>query len=95
MARRFGGRGRSTGPPKKKKVLRGNKRNRCRFCNPEEGEKLGYVDYKDVMILKKLTTTQGKMFGRKRSGNCARHQRKVRTAVKRARFMALLPFVGE
>lgn len=85
----------STGRPKKKRSVRDGKRNRCRFCNPEDGGKVGYVDYKDVGILKKLTTTQGKMFGRKRSGNCARHQRAVRQAVKRARFMALLPFVGE
>ena len=80
---------------KKKKTLRGTKRNRCRFCNPEEGAQVDYVDYKDVGVLKKLTTTQSKLFGRKRSGNCARHQRKVQAAVKRARYMALLPYVGE
>jgi len=52
------------------------------------------VDYKDMPSLVKLLTPQGKMFSRKRSGNCARHQRMVKRAVKLARFMALLPYVG-
>jgi small subunit ribosomal protein S18 len=60
----------------------------CRFCR--EGTK--YVDYKDVETLSKLLTHRGKIFSRKRSGNCAGCQRKVKTAIKRARFMALLPF---
>lgn len=60
----------------------------CRFCR--EGTK--YVDYKDVDTLQKLLTHRGKIFSRKRSGNCAGCQRKVKTAIKRARFMALLPF---
>jgi small subunit ribosomal protein S18 len=53
------------------------------------------VDYKDVQGLKKLCTSQGKLYGRKRSGNCAAFQRAVAVALKRARFMALLPYVGE
>ena len=60
----------------------------CRFCR--EGTK--YVDYKDIEILQKLLTHRGKIFSRKRSGNCAGCQRKAKTAIKRARFMALLPF---
>ena len=68
------------------------KDNRCRFCR--EKEVPGGVDYKDVGILQKLLTAQGKMFSRKRSGNCARHQRAIKWAVKRARHMALLPYVG-
>ncbi len=60
----------------------------CRFCR--EGTK--YVDYKDIETLQKLLTHRGKIFSRKRSGNCAGCQRKVKTAIKRARFMALLPF---
>ena len=52
------------------------------------------MDYKDLPSIVKLLTPQGKMFSRKRSGNCARHQRMVKVAVKRARFMALLPYVG-
>ena len=60
----------------------------CRFCR----EKTNYVDYKDIDTLQKLLTHRGKIFSRKRSGNCAGCQRKVKTAIKRARFMALLPF---
>mgnify|MGYP001239091380 CR=1 FL=1 len=63
---------------------------KCRFCRLRIGE----VDYKDVQSLMKLTTTQGKLFSRKRSGNCANHQRSARTAIKRARFMALVPFTA-
>ena len=62
---------------------------RCRFCR----EDTGVVDYKDVDRLSKLVTGQGRMFSRKRSGNCARHQRMFSTAVKRARFMGMLPYV--
>jgi small subunit ribosomal protein S18 len=53
------------------------------------------VDYKDVQGLKKLCTAQGRLLNRKRSGLCAAFQRAVAIAVKRARFMALLPYVGE
>jgi small subunit ribosomal protein S18 len=42
----------------------------------------------------KMTTQQGKMFSRKRSGNCAAHQRSTKLAIKRARFLALIPYVG-
>jgi small subunit ribosomal protein S18 len=61
----------------------------CRFCRG--GKK--YIDYKDE-VLQKLLTNRGKIFSRKRSGNCAGCQRKVKTAIKRARFMALLPFTS-
>ncbi|MBI2194311.1 MAG: 30S ribosomal protein S18 [Planctomycetes bacterium] len=63
----------------------------CRFCR----EKIGHVDYKDVTSLQKLTTKQGKLFSRNRSGNCARHQRLVKLAMKRARFLGLMPYSGE
>jgi small subunit ribosomal protein S18 len=62
----------------------------CRFCR----EKRTYVDYKDIDTLQKLLTNRGKIFSRKRSGNCAHCQRLVQQAVKRARFMALLPFTA-
>jgi small subunit ribosomal protein S18 len=45
-------------------------------------------------MLKKLCTARGKLFSRKRSGNCAKHQRKVKRAIKYARYLALLPYVG-
>ncbi len=60
----------------------------CRFCR--RGEK--YVDYKDIGTLGKLLTHRGKIYSRKRSGNCAGCQRKVKRAIKRARYMALLPY---
>lgn len=65
-------------------------RARCRFCR----EKVDDIDYKDTQTLQKLATGQGKLFSRKRSGNCARHQRQAQLAVKRARFMALMPYIG-
>jgi len=54
-----------------------------------------YVDYKDVELLKKLTNRQGKIIGRRKSGCTAVSQHAVAQAIKRARFMALMPYVGE
>lgn len=61
---------------------------RCRFCR----ENVDSIDYKDVDRLGKLTTGEARMFSRKRSGNCAKHQRMFEQAVKRARFLALMPY---
>jgi len=66
-------------------------KNRCRFCR--SGRKK--IDYKDVGDLEKLSTSQGKLFSRKRSGNCAKHQRQAKKAIKRARYIALLSYTGE
>jgi small subunit ribosomal protein S18 len=76
----------------KKKKRRENVReqNQCKFCR----SKVKYVDFKDTDILGKLLTHRGKIFSRKRSGNCAGCQRKVKMAIKRARFMGLLPFTS-
>ena len=60
----------------------------CRFCRGG----IKYIDYKDIDTLQKLLTNRGKIYSRKRSGNCAGCQRKAKTAIKRARFMALLPY---
>jgi len=73
----------------------GNRRKRCRSCTKEGCPRPAFVDYKDFRSLLRPTTNQGKMMGRKRSGNCAAFQRAVKDAVKRARFMALLPYTGE
>lgn len=54
-----------------------------------------YVDYRDLDLLKKLTNRQGKVIGRRKSGCTAVSQHAVTKAIKRARFMALLPYVGE
>ena len=54
-----------------------------------------YVDYKDLELLGKLINRQGKILGRRKSGCTAASQHAVTSAIKRARFMALLPYVGE
>ncbi|MHC4292773.1 MAG: 30S ribosomal protein S18 [Planctomycetota bacterium] len=63
---------------------------KCRFCRNSRD----YVDYKDIDTLSRLLTNRGKIYSRKRSGNCAGCQRKVKKAIKRARYMALLPFTA-
>ena len=88
MARRRLGPPRS-GPQKRKRRKRFQEQAKCRFCR----EKVQEVDYKDIAVLNKLTTQQGKIFSRKRSGNCAKHQRSAKRAIKRARFLALMPYV--
>jgi small subunit ribosomal protein S18 len=75
---------------KRKRKARFREQAKCRFCR----EKIKEVDYKDMGSLGKLTTQQGKLYSRKRSGNCAAHQRSCKLAVKRARFLALMPYVG-
>ncbi|WP_236620859.1 30S ribosomal protein S18 [Rhodopirellula sallentina] len=54
-----------------------------------------YVDYKDIELLSKMVNRQGRIMGRRKSGCTAASQHAVTAAVKRARFMALLPYVGE
>ena len=86
-------RGPSRGKPRagrRKSKSRYREQSKCRFCR----DKVREIDYKDVGALQKLTTQQGKIFSRKRSGNCARHQRSARRAIKRARFLSLLPYVS-
>jgi small subunit ribosomal protein S18 len=78
------------GGPKRKRKTRFHEQAKCRFCR----EKVKEADYKDLGAMTKLTTQQGKFFSRKRSGNCAAHQRSCKLAIKRARFMALVPYVG-
>jgi len=54
-----------------------------------------YVDYKDLELLKKITNRQGKIIGRRKTGCTAASQHAVTAAIKRARFMALMSFVGD
>jgi len=63
----------------------------CSFCM----DKIETIDYKDADRLRKYITERGKIIPRRISGNCARHQRQLTTAIKRARIMALLPFTVE
>ena len=74
----------------KKKKMRPREITKCRFCR----EKAEEIDYKDLVSLQKLVTGQGKHFSRKRSGNCARHQRMSCRALKHARFIGLMSFAG-
>ena len=60
----------------------------CIFCK----DRIAYVDFKDVGLLKKFVSERGKIRSRRVSGNCSQHQRDVASAVKNAREMALLPF---
>ncbi len=64
------------------------RRKTCRFCADPEVK----VDYKDPGTLKYFITDRGKIIPRRISGNCAKHQRALTTAIKRARILALLPF---
>lgn len=66
------------------------KRKICNFC----AEHLDTLDYKDTTRLRKYISERGKILPRRISGNCAAHQRRLTTAVKRARVIALLPFVA-
>ncbi|MCM8792128.1 MAG: 30S ribosomal protein S18 [Candidatus Omnitrophica bacterium] len=61
----------------------------CRFCK----NKINYIDYKDIHLLEKFITERGKIISSRISGNCAKHQRRIAQAIKRARILALLPFV--
>ncbi len=57
--------------------------------------KIDHIDYKDVDLLKKFVSPSGKITPRRISGTCAKHQRQLAVAIKRARFMALLPYVAD
>ncbi len=63
----------------------------CSFCV----DKVESIDYKDVAKLRRFITERGKILPRRISGNCAKHQRQVTVAIKRARNIALLPFTAE
>lgn len=63
----------------------------CQFC----ADKTLIIDYKKTDMLRKYITEDGKIRPRRQTGACARHQRVVATAIKQARHIALLPFVGK
>jgi len=67
-----------------------NRRKQCRFC----GDKTVDIDYKDPRLLRSFITEGGKIVPRRISGNCAKHQRSVSLAIKRARTIALLPYLA-
>ena len=63
----------------------------CQFCV----EKVQHIDYKDVARLRRFTSERGKILPRRMTGTCAKHQRQLSTAIKRARIIALMPYVSE
>ncbi len=70
---------------------RRGRRKVCSFCV----DKVEAIDYKDVPRLRRYTSERGKILPRRISGNCAKRQRQLTLAVKRARMVALLPFTAE
>jgi small subunit ribosomal protein S18 len=74
--------GAQTGPARRKS---------CQFCKA----KVDDVDYKDINVLRRYISEKGKIRSRRITGACRRHQNQVATAVKRAREIALLPYVGD
>ncbi len=75
----------------KKPIRKPARRKVCNFCV----EKVETIDYKDVAKLKKYLAESGKILPRRITGVCARHQRELAVAIKRARQMALLPYVAD
>ena len=71
--------------------MRRAKKKVCTFCV----DKTETIDYKDINKLRKYVTERGKILPRRISGNCAKHQRELTVAIKRARNIALLPFTTE
>jgi len=67
----------------------GKRKKICNFCV----NKVEKIDYKDVKQIQKYLTERGKILPRRITGNCAHHQRQLTRAIKRARIMALLPFI--
>jgi small subunit ribosomal protein S18 len=71
--------------------IRRAKKKVCSFCV----DKVTDIDYKEVAKLRKFISERGKILPRRISGNCAKHQRQLTVAIKRARTVALLPFTAE
>ena len=67
------------------------KRRPCRFCENKEV----YIDYKDERRLIKFISEQGKIIPKRITGTCAKHQRQLAQAIKRARHLALIPYVSD
>lgn len=75
-----------------KRPMRSSSRRKvCNFCV----EKSEYIDYKDISKLRKYMAESGKILPRRMTGVCARHQRELAVAIKRARQMALIPYVAD
>lgn len=84
-----GGADRGQATPARRGAFR--RRRVCRFCV----DKIDHIDYKDVRLLLGSIPERAKIQPRRLSGTCARHQRKLATAIKRARQLALIPYVTD
>ena len=80
---------RPDGPAKRKGGIRRRKKV-CIFCGKDN-----VIDYKDAAKLKKFVSESGKILPRRITGNCAKHQRELTSAIKRARHLALMPYEAE
>jgi small subunit ribosomal protein S18 len=78
-------------PSRKKKERRPVRRKKCKFCL----DRVEHIDYKDERRLRRFMTDRGKITPRRITGTCAKHQRMLSAAVRRARIVALVPFVRE
>lgn len=88
--RRMGSKGRMEKKDDKLRRRKVFRKKVCRFC----ADKVDKIDYKDVQRLRNCITERGKMLPSRISGTCARHQKQLSAAVKRARFVALLPYMA-
>ena len=91
---RRGNPGKGKGPRKRTRVRARTKKKDPLFVEGKRPRPM-YVDYKDVDLLRKLINRHGRIVGRRKTGCSAASQHAVSQAIKRARFMALLPYVGE
>ena len=82
---------RSERPERPKNRDRRPRRKVCAFC----ADKIEMIDYKDTQRLRRYLSERGKIVPRRVTGTCARHQRQLTTAIKRARHLALLPYVTD
>ncbi len=88
--RRMGSKGRMEKKDDKLRRRKVFRKKVCRFC----ADKIDKIDYKDIQRLRNCVTERGKMLPSRISGTCARHQKQLSAAVKRARFVALLPYMA-
>jgi small subunit ribosomal protein S18 len=90
---RGGGRDTKRDPKKKgeKREKRPMRKKKCKFCL----DRVTYIDYKDERRVRRFMTDRGKITPRRITGTCAKHQRMLAAAVKRARLIALVPYVRE
>ena len=80
----------TSAPKKKKKIRKVIEKGKCRFTKA----RVDAIDYKDVATLQKMISAQGKIYSRKRTGTMSHFQRQLKLAIKRARYLALLPYVA-